>query len=189
MSHFTLQCHKFQLLLWQFAENTPSKSLFCVKYYTCDSWHFPDFNGLFRRSTQCGLCLHFTYLFVYSFNRYLLSIYCVPGSVPTWSLCLTIFVGECCSMCCKHRQEMVKGCSGNTKELTWGKQPPTRDQLWRHLWPFQWKAQQTPSPVSPLWSTSHTPLLYSKNFHLRLEVQLMNRVLKEPPNGFLGNRL
>lgn len=159
MSHFTLQCHKLQLLLWQFAESIPSESLFCVKSWTCDSWRFPDFNGLCWCSIQCGLCLHFTYVFIYSFshsfNRYLLSSHCVPGSVPTGSLCPTTFVVECCSglMCCKHRQEGWMG--------TWGtlKNPCEGDSLLREIsfWGV-WTLPQTAQRNQALLVLSEAPL-------------------------------
>lgn len=188
MSHFIPQCHKLQLLLWQFAESIPSESLFCVKSWTCDSWRFPDFNGLCWCSTQCGLCLHFIYIFIYSFshsfNRYLLSSHCVPGSVPTWSICSTTFVVECCPglMCCKHRQE---GCMG-----TWGtlKNPCEGDSLLREIsfWGIcdpSPDSTKKPSLVTPLRSTSHTTLLSSQNFCLRRDLhQFMDRLLEEPPD-------
>lgn len=133
MSHFTLQCHKLPLLLWPFAENIPSKSLFCVKSCTCDHCLFPEeFNGLcwvqypVRSVPTCYL---FTHTLSHSLNTYLLKISHMPGSVLSWSFHWT---GTCCGGLFRHhalpaQAERMNAYLEGTKEHRFGRQAPKRE--------------------------------------------------------------
>lgn len=53
----------------------------------------------------------------------------------------------------------MNGYLGDTKEPMWGRQPPKRDQLLRHLWPFPRQPKETKPCYSPGKHLSHYPSL------------------------------
>ena len=171
--------HKLPLLLWQFAENTLCKSLLCVKSWTGEGWHFPDFNGPCWGQHPVWFVLCFTYSFSRSSNWYFLSIYCVPGSVPTWSLCLTASAVERCSGI------IVASTGGedDNKEPLSRRQLPEREASEASM-TLHWTAQQKPSPVIPPLNTPHTTRSVQPEFLPRARsLSTVDRLSKEPSSG------
>lgn len=181
MSHVTPQYHKLQLLLWQFAENPPSKSYFCVKCWTRDSWHFPDHNSLCWVQYPVWPVPAFylrIHLFIppfiqQMFTEYLLRAWLCDHMKHMFNnVCLLNAVLASCATDTSRQEEWYLR---NTNESVWAGQPP-QGLLLRHLWPFPGQPLRSQAPCG-------TPPTFPCPPAREGLDQFMDRLVKGPPDG------